>query len=188
MLLSERLGPGGPGRPLVVCGDRSLAAWACPVGQGPPQSTIVVPPFFVGEMPLPIVGLGISPLLRDLLHAVAPRLRVCAVRILCWGVCPLSVSPVCSGRLPRAARAGLWRPGGFAGKGQPALPVSPRIRLFTGLLLLVVVSVIAVYMLNILLKVEVHFYSLDAGATINTLTFSPKNYWLCAATDTSIKV
>jgi guanine nucleotide-binding protein subunit beta-2-like 1 protein len=33
-----------------------------------------------------------------------------------------------------------------------------------------------------------HLYSLDAGGNINALTFSPKNYWLCAATDTSIKV
>merc|ERR1711881_536023 len=33
-----------------------------------------------------------------------------------------------------------------------------------------------------------HLYSLDAGGTINALIFSPKNYWLCAATDTSIKV
>jgi len=33
-----------------------------------------------------------------------------------------------------------------------------------------------------------HLYSLDASGTINALTFSPKNYWLCAATDTSIKV
>jgi len=33
-----------------------------------------------------------------------------------------------------------------------------------------------------------HLYSLDAGGTINALTFSPKNYWLCAATDTSIKI
>merc|ERR550537_1757928 len=33
-----------------------------------------------------------------------------------------------------------------------------------------------------------HLYSLDAGGTINSLTFSPKNYWLVAATDTSIKV
>merc|ERR550514_2489370 len=33
-----------------------------------------------------------------------------------------------------------------------------------------------------------HLYSLDAGSTINALTFSPKNYWLCAATDTTIKV
>mmetsp|Transcript_66769 Transcript_66769/g.150760 ORF Transcript_66769/g.150760 Transcript_66769/m.150760 type:complete len:314 (+) Transcript_66769:90-1031(+) len=34
-----------------------------------------------------------------------------------------------------------------------------------------------------------HLYSLmDAGSTINALIFSPKNYWLCAATDTSIKV
>jgi guanine nucleotide-binding protein subunit beta-2-like 1 protein len=33
-----------------------------------------------------------------------------------------------------------------------------------------------------------HLYSLDAGSNINALTFSPRNYWLCAATDTSIKV
>merc|ERR1712161_71296 len=33
-----------------------------------------------------------------------------------------------------------------------------------------------------------HLYSLDAGSTINALAFSPKNYWLVAATDTSIKV
>eukprot|EP00403_Amphidinium_massartii_P030837 CAMPEP_0178398370 /NCGR_PEP_ID=MMETSP0689_2-20121128/14738_1 /TAXON_ID=160604 /ORGANISM="Amphidinium massartii, Strain CS-259" /LENGTH=312 /DNA_ID=CAMNT_0020019131 /DNA_START=201 /DNA_END=1139 /DNA_ORIENTATION=+ len=33
-----------------------------------------------------------------------------------------------------------------------------------------------------------HLYSLDAGGNINALTFSPKNYWLCAATDSSIKV
>merc|ERR1712072_758774 len=33
-----------------------------------------------------------------------------------------------------------------------------------------------------------HLYSLDAGGTINALTFSPENYWLVAATDTSIKV
>merc|ERR1712098_739739 len=33
-----------------------------------------------------------------------------------------------------------------------------------------------------------HLYSLDANAPINALTFSPKNYWLCAATDTSIKI
>jgi len=33
-----------------------------------------------------------------------------------------------------------------------------------------------------------HLYSLDAGGTINALTFSPKNYWLCAATDTAIKI
>ena len=54
----------------------------------------------------------------------------------------MSVSPVCSGRLPRAARAGLWRPGGFAGKGQPARPVSPRIRFFIVLLLLLLVLLI----------------------------------------------
>jgi len=34
-----------------------------------------------------------------------------------------------------------------------------------------------------------NLYSLDdATGTINALTFSPKNYWLCAATDTAIKV
>jgi len=33
-----------------------------------------------------------------------------------------------------------------------------------------------------------HLYSLDAGSNINSLTFSPRNYWLCATTDTSIKV
>merc|ERR1719240_1707983 len=33
-----------------------------------------------------------------------------------------------------------------------------------------------------------HLYSLDANATINGLVFSPKNYWLVAATDTAIKV
>jgi len=33
-----------------------------------------------------------------------------------------------------------------------------------------------------------HLYSLDAGSTINAMAFSPKNYWLVAATDTSIKV
>jgi len=33
-----------------------------------------------------------------------------------------------------------------------------------------------------------HLYSLEAGSTVNGLTFSPKNYWLVAATDTSIKV
>merc|ERR1719316_2462464 len=33
-----------------------------------------------------------------------------------------------------------------------------------------------------------HLYSLDAGGTINALAFSPKNYWLVAATDTSIKI
>ena len=30
-----------------------------------------------------------------------------------------------------------------------------------------------------------HLYSLDASGTINALSFSPKNYWLVAATDTS---
>jgi len=33
-----------------------------------------------------------------------------------------------------------------------------------------------------------HLYSLEAGNTINTLCFSPCNYWLCAGTDKSIKV
>jgi guanine nucleotide-binding protein subunit beta-2-like 1 protein len=33
-----------------------------------------------------------------------------------------------------------------------------------------------------------HLYSLDASSPINALTFSPKNYWLCAATDVSIKI
>merc|ERR1719236_452612 len=33
-----------------------------------------------------------------------------------------------------------------------------------------------------------HLYSLDAAGPINALCFSPKNYWLCAATDTSIKI
>lgn len=33
-----------------------------------------------------------------------------------------------------------------------------------------------------------HLYSLDANSTINAMCFSPKNYWLCAATDTSIKI
>eukprot|EP00812_Abedinium_dasypus_P008432 NODE_2194_length_978_cov_343.458288.p1 GENE.NODE_2194_length_978_cov_343.458288~~NODE_2194_length_978_cov_343.458288.p1 ORF type:complete len:294 (+),score=92.30 NODE_2194_length_978_cov_343.458288:22-882(+) len=33
-----------------------------------------------------------------------------------------------------------------------------------------------------------HLYTLDAGGTINALTFSPKNYWLVAATDSSIKI
>jgi len=34
-----------------------------------------------------------------------------------------------------------------------------------------------------------HLYSLpEAGSIINALTFSPNRYWLCAATDTSIKI
>jgi guanine nucleotide-binding protein subunit beta-2-like 1 protein len=33
-----------------------------------------------------------------------------------------------------------------------------------------------------------HLYSLEANSTIHALTFSPKNYWLCAATDNSIKI
>jgi len=33
-----------------------------------------------------------------------------------------------------------------------------------------------------------HLYSLDAGDIINALVFSPNRYWLCAATDSSIKI
>jgi guanine nucleotide-binding protein subunit beta-2-like 1 protein len=33
-----------------------------------------------------------------------------------------------------------------------------------------------------------HLYSLDAGNPVHSLVFSPKNYWLCAATDASIKI
>lgn len=33
-----------------------------------------------------------------------------------------------------------------------------------------------------------HLYSLDSNSTINALCFSPCNYWLCAATDKSIKI
>jgi len=33
-----------------------------------------------------------------------------------------------------------------------------------------------------------HLYSLDAGCGVHSLVFSPKNYWLCAATDNSIKI
>lgn len=33
-----------------------------------------------------------------------------------------------------------------------------------------------------------HLYSLDSQSTINALCFSPCNYWLCAATDKSIKI
>eukprot|EP00004_Rigifila_ramosa_P008847 TRINITY_DN2029_c0_g1_i1.p2 TRINITY_DN2029_c0_g1~~TRINITY_DN2029_c0_g1_i1.p2 ORF type:complete len:324 (+),score=85.61 TRINITY_DN2029_c0_g1_i1:26-973(+) len=33
-----------------------------------------------------------------------------------------------------------------------------------------------------------HLYSLEAGDTINALTFSPSRYWLCAATQMSIKI
>ena len=31
-------------------------------------------------------------------------------------------------------------------------------------------------------------YSLDAGDIIHSLTFSPNRYWLCAATQSSIKI
>ena len=33
-----------------------------------------------------------------------------------------------------------------------------------------------------------HLYSLEAGNTINALVFSPNRYWLCAATDTCIRI
>jgi len=33
-----------------------------------------------------------------------------------------------------------------------------------------------------------HLYSLDAGGCVNALCFSPRNYWLCAATDITIKI
>jgi len=33
-----------------------------------------------------------------------------------------------------------------------------------------------------------HLYSLEAGDIINSLIFSPNRYWLCAATDSSIKI
>jgi guanine nucleotide-binding protein subunit beta-2-like 1 protein len=33
-----------------------------------------------------------------------------------------------------------------------------------------------------------HLYSLEAGDTIHSLVFSPNRYWLCAATETCIKV
>lgn len=33
-----------------------------------------------------------------------------------------------------------------------------------------------------------HLYSLEAGNIINSLIFSPNRYWLCAATDSSIKI
>jgi len=33
-----------------------------------------------------------------------------------------------------------------------------------------------------------HLYSLTSGNIIHALTFSPNRYWLCAATDTSIKI
>jgi len=34
----------------------------------------------------------------------------------------------------------------------------------------------------------VHLYSLDAGDIINSLCFSPNRYWLCAGTDSGIKI
>ena len=33
-----------------------------------------------------------------------------------------------------------------------------------------------------------HLYTLDGGDIINSLTFSPNRYWLCAATGPSIKI
>jgi guanine nucleotide-binding protein subunit beta-2-like 1 protein len=33
-----------------------------------------------------------------------------------------------------------------------------------------------------------HLYSLDAGDIINSLTFSPNHFWLCAATDSGIVI
>jgi len=33
-----------------------------------------------------------------------------------------------------------------------------------------------------------HLYSLDGGDIINSLTFSPTRYWLCAATQSSVKI
>jgi len=33
-----------------------------------------------------------------------------------------------------------------------------------------------------------HLYSLDAGDIINSLVFSPNHFWLCAATDSGIKI
>jgi len=38
------------------------------------------------------------------------------------------------------------------------------------------------------LNVGRHLYSLDAGDIINTLTFAPNKYWLCAGTDSGIKI
>jgi len=33
-----------------------------------------------------------------------------------------------------------------------------------------------------------HYYSLDAGDIVHALAFTPNRYWLCAATETSIKI
>eukprot|EP00900_Chrysochromulina_parva_P016011 jgi/Chrpa1/24410/Chrysochromulina_OHIO_Genome00013901-RA len=33
-----------------------------------------------------------------------------------------------------------------------------------------------------------HLYSLEASAIIHAMVFSPNRYWLCAATDTCIKI
>jgi guanine nucleotide-binding protein subunit beta-2-like 1 protein len=38
------------------------------------------------------------------------------------------------------------------------------------------------------LNASKHLYSLEAGAIINALVFSPMRYWLCAATASSIKI
>ena len=33
-----------------------------------------------------------------------------------------------------------------------------------------------------------HLYTLNGGEVINTLVFSPNRYWLCAATEQSVKI
>ena len=33
-----------------------------------------------------------------------------------------------------------------------------------------------------------HLYSLEAGDIVNSLVFSPNRYWLCAATDSCVKI
>jgi len=38
------------------------------------------------------------------------------------------------------------------------------------------------------LEEEKHLYSLDAGDIVNSLIFSPTRYWLCAATQSAIKI
>ncbi|KAK6796768.1 hypothetical protein RDI58_004469 [Solanum bulbocastanum] len=37
-------------------------------------------------------------------------------------------------------------------------------------------------------KLYLKLYSLDAGSIIHTLCFSPNRYWLCTATESSIKI
>ncbi len=34
----------------------------------------------------------------------------------------------------------------------------------------------------------IHLYSLEAGDIVNSLTFSPNRYWLCAATQNGIRI